>query len=233
MLWKVGVPVAALLGGAVAAMCVILVGLTTSMVVVWPLALGIGAAFAGLAAAWVGNLSSPDGTRSRLSLVLLVSEAGAVVAVLLAFALTAWAPSTPLAAPVALFVVAAAASAATRRFRGERGRLGRDGVAALVLSAVGVIALFATSPGGSWVLEGAGVLPPEGLLAGSAGRAVMLFVSLVFTSLGALVAIRRSRNPGFGLGRDAGVTLGVIGLTAPVFQGTLYVVCLAGFCGAV
>lgn len=233
LLWKVGVPLAALLGSATATLCVILVGLTTSMVIVWPLALGIGAAFAGLAATWISNFTSLDGTRARLPFVLLTSEAGAVLAILLAFVFTASTSLTFLAAPVAVLVVAATACVGTWYFRVEGSRLGQGGLAAFVLSVVAAIILFAVSPGGSWILEGAGILPSHSLLASSAGLFLSLFSSLALVVLGVWIATRSSRRPGLELGRDAGVTLAVIGVIAPIFQGTLYVACLAGACGAV
>lgn len=232
ILWKMGVPVAALVGAAMGFFSVIVLGLTVPMILVWPLALGVGAALAALAATWVSNFSSPEGSRGLLLAIFLVSEAAAALAAAASFVLTASTSLTPLAIPVALLLVILAASGAAWRLRGSgSGHLGWDGSVALVLSAVGVAVLFALSPGGSWILEGLGLNSPENEFAGSPGYGAMVWASLVLVVLGLATAIRRSGTLEGVMGKDAGITLGLVGVLLPIIQGTVYVGCQAIACG--
>lgn len=228
--WRAGVPAAALVGTAVGFFSVIVLGLTAPMILVWPLALGVGAALAALAATWVSNVSSPEGSRGLLLAIFLVSEVAAALAVGAAFVLTASTILTPLSIPVALVLVVVGASGAAWRLRGSgSGHLHWDGSAALVLSAAGAALLFALSPGGSWILEGLGLYSPENEFADSSGYGAMVWVSLVV--LGLAIAIRRSGTPGEERGKDAGITLGLVGALLPIIQGTVYVGCQAIACG--
>ena len=122
--WVLSVPVAALVGGVLGLVPVLAMGLSVPILVVGPLAAVTGGLFAGLGAAWAGTLFSPDGSRSHLLGVLLVSEVAAVFALAAGAALVLvppWSAAFPEpsgdatvgeALLVCDFVVAAGASAA-------------------------------------------------------------------------------------------------------------------------
>ena len=164
ILWRVGVPVAALLGGYVGGIVILPWGLVTPLFVVWPLALGFGALLAALGAGWVGTLLSPDGTRTRLSRVVLVSIAAAAILAFV-FALT------PMLAPLIYFlalavgVIALVASLSAWRFREHGGRIGLEGGLILILASA-VLALALLSFDGTAVRT---LFGPLSVLAGVGG----------------------------------------------------------------
>ena len=220
VLWRVGVFAVALLGAYVGGIVVLPWGLVTPMFVVWPLALGFGALLAALGAGWCGTLLAPDGTRSRLSRVVLFSVATAAV-------LAAVFSVTPILAPLiyllafAVGVIALVASLSVWRLREHGGSLGLDGGLTLILASA-VLALTLLSFDGTVVRTVFGPLSALAAVGGSVS------VGIVATAAGVVLVRRRFRGPEKRAGRDAAVTLGLVGLPAPVFFGAYYVASFLG-----
>ncbi len=221
-----GAAAAAAVTSMVGAVFVAGMGLVVPMHAVWPVTLGVAALLAALAASWVGNVLTAD--RARL---LAVSAATGVAALILSvlLMLAAFSPD-PVMAVLALpliyvvggcvAVLAGVAGAASLRLRNERGRLGWDGAAALLLSGAVLVA---------WTLmEGAGLIPgvPEtGLAYGVYRRTVE--TGLIPVAIGALLAVLRSRrvSPGRELGGDAWLTLALVAAIPPAVSGAFSVLC--------
>lgn len=214
ILWRGGVPVVALIGGFVGGYVILPWGLVTPLFIVWPLALGFGALLAALGAGWTGTLLAPDRTRSHLSRIIFASEVAAV-ALALTFSIT------PILAPlIFLFafgagVIALVASWAAWRFRGPGGRLGLEG-ALLLMLATAVLALSLAS------LDGTIIRAVFGSLSVLAGVGLSVSVGIAAVALGLVLVRRRFRDPDDHARRDAAVTLGLVGLPAPIFFGAYY-----------
>jgi hypothetical protein len=112
----------------------------------WFAAFGIGALFAALAAGWVGTLAASDRTRSRLLVVVAISEAAAAVVAVGGFLMLQYAvPSSSLLLPIltilffvlGMGVVALAGSWAALHFRSPRRRLALD-----ILATMGLLGLM-------------------------------------------------------------------------------------------
>lgn len=243
ILWRLGVSIAAFLGGVVGFVPVFVVGLSVPFEVTGPLSLGTGILLAALAAGWVGNIapSAPQQrTRSRLLPILAASGVGLVLALLVGvafgFALFRLFPVSDLSSGVpprayaiygAFFAtLALAASFATWRYRGPRvSGLGSGGVTSLALSIFGLVVLLLLVP-----VMGSGFDP-----GGIAGALVAggFAVTLVLAALGAVSVVRNSRWSPEGvhaLGWDAALTLALVGgWTATIF-GAVYLTCLLVTC---
>jgi hypothetical protein len=181
---------------------------------------------AALGAGWVGNLFMQD--RSRLVLVVAVSEASAVVLFLVMLApvflpgLRLGLLSGPLVytAAVSAVGVAISASVATVRLRRPRGRLGWDGAASLLASAA--VLVLGISTGGAGLLP---LVPERGLV--TLGYERLAWISLVCLVAGASMAVLRSGrfSPGHALGRDAAATLALVAAIPLGVVGSISVGC--------
>jgi hypothetical protein len=213
-LWRAGIPIVALAGGFLGGYVTLPWGLVTPLFVVWPLALGFGALLAALGASWTGTLLSPDGTRTRLSRVVLASE---VVAAALALAFSILPILVPLIFILAFGAgaIALVASWSAWSFRGQGGRIGLDGGLVLIL-ATAVLTLNLLS------FDGTVIRAVFGSLSVVAGVGLSVSVGIAAVALGVVLARRRFRGPEKRLGKDAAVTLGLAGLPAPVFFGAYY-----------
>lgn len=214
MLWRVGVPVVAVVGGIFGGGAILSWGLVTPFFIVWPITIGSAALVSALGAGWVGTFVATDGTRSRLLAVVGISEVAAGV-LAVAFLSVPLPPGFLLLGAVA--TIAAAASWSTWRLRGPGERIDR-GVAALLVLATAVLVLG--------LLGLSGYLP--GALAGPGGIGLTVSAGLVAVVLGAVLFARRPDDPGRRLGREAAATLGLAGLPAPVFFGAYYAALLLG-----
>lgn len=217
--WYTGVPLVAFVGGFVSGMTILDRGLLVAPVlIVWYLSAVFVALVAALGASWAGTWFALDRTRSRLSRVVLVSE---VVAIVVAVALM-FVPATPRFLFLGgVVTVALAASWAAWRFRDPWGGLGRDAVVALILAGVVfVIDVFVLSrstafyPFDSWV--------------GPIVVAASVSVGVIAMVLGVILVRWCFRGSGDQTSRDAALTLGLMGLPAPVFFGATYVALLMG-----
>lgn len=119
----------------------------------WFAAFGVGALFAAITAGWVGTLVAADGTRSRLLLVVAVSEAVAAIVAATGFlGLSSQVIGSSALLPLLLIlyfglgmtVVALAGGWAALGFRGNRQRLVPDLLATLGLLALMVLVLVRT-----------------------------------------------------------------------------------------
>ena len=158
VLYRLVVPLVALVGGTAAFLSVFVLGLAVPGLVILPLTLVGVALFAGLGAASTSsNFASPDSTRSRLPGVLLFSLVSTVLAalatlieslVLAAVGMYAIVFGAVLFYGAAAVVLAGGTSLAVFRLRGPRGRLGIYGAAALLLSGLWTVATVLLGPGG-------------------------------------------------------------------------------------
>ncbi len=114
----------------------------------WFAAFGIGALFAAITAGWVSTLAASDRTRSRLLVVVGISEAAAAVVAVIGFlvlrsAVLGASVLLPLLAVLffglGMAVVALAGSWAAMRFRSPRRRLALDILATIGLLGVMVL----------------------------------------------------------------------------------------------
>lgn len=232
LMWISLVAVVALLGGLVGGILIFPLALVTPSFIVLPLTLGFAALLSAIGASWVGTLLAPDGTRSRLLVVVAVSEAAAgasaialIGGALLVLAGARWAESF-LGPPIVLLglivlVVALGASWATWRFRGPGAHLGRDATITLAVAAVVLIlglSGLASVTVGSLGLPGIGGMHPI----------YGVFVSMAATIASMMLLARRFRGPDDQPGRDAAITLGLVGLPAPVVLGVYYLAAMAG-----
>lgn len=221
-----GATTAAVVLSAVGAVFVATAGLVVPMYAVWPVTLVVAALLAAVAASWVGNVLARD--RARLLAVVATS----VVAALVLSILTGASLYLPALAGFifggSLFVTVAGcaavlsvvAAAAALRWRGERGELGRGGVAALVLVAAVLVARV--------MIEGSGLIPwiPETPL--SYGLPLLAVeAGLLLLALGALLAALGSRRVPArrGLATDAWLTLALVAAVPGTASGTFYVLC--------
>ena len=220
------VAVVAALAGMLGAVPVAPVGLVVPMYIVWPLALGVAALLAAVAASWTGNLLMTG--RSCLLAVVGVTEGAALVLSAL-MAVPYFVPALEMVVlggslihtiGACAAVIGLVAGVASLHLRGTRGRLGWDGAAALLSSVVSLVLLL--------LIEGAGLVPglPE-MRPVSAGYGEMVMVSLIFLALGVLLAAWRSprSSPGHELGRDAALTLALVAAVMPVVAGTFALLC--------
>lgn len=195
VLWRLGIPVAAFLGGVVGSVPVFALGLGVPIYTPGPLALGTSALLSALAAGWVGNIAPPtpqQSTRSRIPAVLAASGVGVVLALLVGVSLLFVLPrllsiSDPysmIGVTLATYgvcfpILALAASFATWRYREpQTSGLGFFRIAALALSVVGLIVLF-----GLILLMGSGGALAYSVVAGFG-------VTLTLSVLGAVFAAR-------------------------------------------
>ncbi len=218
--WRAGVAVVALAGGFFGGYVILPWGLVTPLFVVWPLALGFGALLAALGASWTGTLLAPDRTRSRLLRVVLASG---VAATALAFAFSI----LPILAPLIFLlafgagVIALVASWSAWRYRVDGGHIGLDGGLTLILaSAVLTLSLLS--------FDGTAIRSVFGPFSVVAGVGLSVSVGIAAVAVGVVLARRRFRDPEKRLGRDAAVTLGLVGLPAPVFFGAYFVASVFG-----
>jgi hypothetical protein len=165
--------------------------------VVGPLALVTGALAAALGAAWIGNAFAHD--RSRLLMVVAVAEALAVVPAAVMIAGYLWpgarhglfmAPLIQTAA-VSAVIIAVGAGLAALLLRAPRGRLGWDGVLALLASVAGLVL--------GLLVGWAGLLPgPPGVGIQTVGYEDVVRVGVALAVAGALMAglqfLRSSRD---------------------------------------
>ncbi len=218
--WRAGVAIVALAGSFVGGYVILPWGLVTPLFVVWPLALGFGALLAALGAGWTGTLLAPDRMRSRLLRVVLASEVAAAV-LALAFSIL------PILAPLIFLlafgagVIALVASWSAWRFRGPGGHVGLDGGLTLLL-ATAVLTLGLLS------LDGTVIRTVFGSLSVLAGVGLSVSVGIAAVALGVVLARRRFRDPEDHVGRDAALTLGLVGLPAPIFFGAYYLASVFG-----
>lgn len=214
VLWRVGVPVVAVVGGIFGGGSILSWGLVTPFFVVWPITVGSAALVSALGAGWVGTFVATDGTRSRVLGVVGTSEVAAGV-LAVALLLVPLPPGFLLLGTVV--IIALAASWSTWRLRAPGERIGREVAAVLILAtAVLVLGLLGLS----------GYLP--GALAGPGGIGLSVSAGLVAVVLGVALFRRRPDDPGQRLVRDAAATLCLAGLPAPVFFGAYYAALLLG-----
>ncbi len=239
VLYRLVVPLAALIGGTAAFLSIFVLGLAVPGLVILPLTLLGAALFAGLGAAWTSNFIAPDSTRSRLPGVLLFSLISTVLAglatlivnlVLAAVGMYAIVFGAVLFYGTAAVVLAGGTSLAVFRLRGPRGRLGIYGAAALLLSGLWTVATVLLSPGGylvSGVQDGIFQSRSESEVYGTAAA-----VGLALAALGIFGTVRgfREASGRASLGRDAALTLALVGLYPPVAIGAVYAVCDTGRC---
>ena len=217
--------IAAAVLGLVVGVRVLAMGLVVPVYVVGPLSLVAGSLAGAVGAVWAGNLFVRD--RGRLLPTVAVASATAAVISLALFLSPGlgWDPlSGPLirTAVVCVLAVAVGAGIASLRLRGPRGRLGADGVLALLAS--GVVLVAGVSVGG--VLPGVPGwhLPSPGYRGPALG-------SLCLALLGLLMAA--GRPAGRELGRDAAVTLALVAAILPAVVGTIALACAGPVgCGA-
>jgi hypothetical protein len=218
--WRIGVPVAAALGGFIGGYVVLPWGLVTPFFIVAPLGVGIGALLAALGGSWAGTLLSPDGTRTRLLPVVLASEASAALAVIVLVV-----PMLPVPLIIRFAfgtaIIALGTSWATWRYRGPGEPMGRRSAITLALAAVVLILSLL-------VLNGSVIRSLFGPLVGVFAIPLGVLSGVAAVIVGVVLLRGRYRGPGDVMGRDAALTLGLIGLPAPLFFGAYY---LAFFLG--
>lgn len=221
-----GATTAAVVVSAVGAVFVATAGLVVPMHAVWPVTLVMAALLAAVAASWVGNVLVRD--RARLLAVVATSFVAALVLSIVTGA-SLYVPALGrLIFGGSLFVTVAGCAAvlsviaatAALRLRGERGRLGRSGVVALVLAAAVLVARV--------VIEGSGLIPwiPETPL--SYGLPLLAVeAGLLLVAVGALLAALGSRRipARRGLATDAWLTLALVASGPGTAWGTFYVLC--------
>jgi hypothetical protein len=71
-------------------------------------------------------------------------------------------------------------------------------------------------------LDGTVIRTVFGSLSAVAGVGLSVSVGIAAVALGVVLARRRFRDPEDHVGRDAAVTLGLVGLPAPIFFGAYY-----------
>lgn len=232
VLWLIGVPLAALAGGAAGAAPVFVMGLSVSMLVVGPLTLLSGALLATLCASWTANLAEAGAsarTRSRLPEIFAVSSLAFAVGAAVDFAAAEvfnaldLTPSLHYTLMIYLpggIIFALATAAATWKLRAPAE--GRAGGAALVLTACGAWVAFLAVVGGLAHLLG---LAPPGF---GVGTPVAVFVGggIALAVVGAFLAARRT-----GLVRDAWLSLGAVGVLPAVIGVSIYLGCAVVACG--
>lgn len=129
--YRIGVFIAAVVGGMIGALPVATLGLMVPAYVILPLALLAGGLLSGISAGWAANVLAPDRTRSILLPIAGVSAtAGAVVAVAGIVLSVAGAgrvfPNLFSALLLSMAIIATGASFAAWHFRRIDGRLTRD-----------------------------------------------------------------------------------------------------------
>jgi hypothetical protein len=219
-----GATTAAVVVSAVGAVFVVTAGLVVPMRAVWPVTLVMAALLAAVAASWVGNVLARD--RARLLAVVATSVVAALVLSIItgaslylpALGMLVFGGSLFVTVAGCAVVLSVVAAAAALRLRGERGRLGRGGVVALVLAAAVLVARV--------MIEGSGLIPwiPETPL--SYGLPLLAVqVGLLLLAVGALLAALGScRNPARrGLATDAWLTLALVAAGPGTAWGTFYV----------
>jgi len=144
---RLGTFLGALLGGVIGAVMIFPLGLVVSGWVIIPLTMAMAALLSALAASWLSNLLARHQTRSRLLVVVGMTEAmaGAVTALLVVLLLVTESRRVSLGPPagflgLSVLVLAGAASLAASRLRGPAGA-SRDTwlAAALLLGSVLVV----------------------------------------------------------------------------------------------
>lgn len=216
LLWRVSVPVAALVLGFVGGAAILIWGLVTPFFIVWPLALGTAALWSAAGASWTGTFLAPDLTHSRPLRTFLVS--GIVALVLTAGVLVAPLLSSVVFPPLIWFfgssaiLIATATSIATWRFRVPRERLGWQVFGPLALSALTMVVTLAGFTGmlglvGIWEWWALALVSSVNLLAVAASMVLLRRGNWNRESLSA---------------KDAAITLGLVGLPAPIFFGAYY-----------
>jgi len=149
--WQTGVLGAALLGGVVGVTHVFHLGVGLAQGVDLPVLTAVGALLAALGAAWVGTLSAPDQTSSRLLTAVVVAEAAAAVGSAVVFGLwTVFGPtiylrswlglSGPIAGSIAIPTLAA--SLAAWHLRSDDRSLREDALATLALVGLAAMAVY-------------------------------------------------------------------------------------------
>ncbi len=139
---------AAVVGGMVAALPASSAGLVAPGFAVWPLALGVGAAFAALCAVCVGNLLVWGASRGRLLWILFICEATAGVLAVIVLEIGVTEVGRDLLSPlsnfeivlVAIIAIAVNACVATWHWREQERSYGRDAVLTLGIVAGALLA---------------------------------------------------------------------------------------------
>ncbi len=149
LVYRIGVVIAALVGGMAGALPVATLGLVVPEYVTVPLSLIAGALVAGISAGWAANLLAPDRTRSMLPAIAGISvAAGAVVAVaglgLSAAGASLVFPNRFSMLLLSMAVIAIGVSFATWHFRRIDGRLTRDLLTTLGLLGALIVVILGT-----------------------------------------------------------------------------------------
>src|SRR5215204_3346122 len=121
----IGTLAAGIVAGAIGMFLVLPLGLIAHEYLIYPMALGLSALFASIAASWISNLLSSDGTRSRLLRVVGLTEGaavalGAIVLLVLTFRESLLGPVATIGI-VSCLILGVAATVAAGRSRTARG----------------------------------------------------------------------------------------------------------------
>jgi hypothetical protein len=214
---------AAYFSGMFAAIAVLPLGLILYEIMIWPLVFVVGAIFASLSATWISTLIAPDHTRSPIFRVVGTAIVTALGSALI-LVLIQLSGLMPLGLPnmvtpgLGMIIIALSASWAAWHFRrpcqGIRGEIG------LTLGLAFASAVFLPL-----------LSPIYGVLRyGRTSNLVWIGALLVATSI--VLWIWQFRNPHGQLGRDAALTLGLIGLTPLLVVATVYLATRTGLAGA-
>ncbi|CAN5863727.1 hypothetical protein BH23ACT11_BH23ACT11_05830 [soil metagenome] len=215
-MWFAGVPVAGFASALVGGVAILHWGLVTPLFIVWPISMATAALLATIGVSWSGTFLAPDATRSQLLRTLAASEIVAVALAVLVLVAPAILPAGFLP-PILLFAFAAvliaiAASVATWRFRGPAEHVGLQVLVPLVLSALVLVFSLAGLTG---LLGIIGLWEWTAMLLTSS-------VGLAAVALSVILIRRIHRMQASQTAKDAALTLGLVGLPAPVFFGAYY-----------
>ncbi len=149
LVYRVGVFIAALVGGMVGALPVAILGLVVPEYVTLPLALIVGGLVSGISAGWAANVLAPDRTRSILLPIAGVSVAAGAVVAVASIGLSmggAWRvfPNLFSSLLLATAIIATGASFAAWHFRRIDGRLGKDLLITLGLLGIAIVVTAGT-----------------------------------------------------------------------------------------
>ncbi len=122
--YRVGVFIAALVGGMIGTMPVAVLGLAVPLPVIMPLALLAGGLLSGISASWAEYLLAPDQTRNNLLPIAAVSVAVVAIAVAAGNVLSTGKAGSNVFTAILLFmaIIAACISFAVWSFRPIKGR---------------------------------------------------------------------------------------------------------------
>lgn len=246
VLWWVGVLLTTMFGGVITIPGLLALGLVESGFTPIAVALVSAAIVASIIASWVGTLLAPDHTRSRLLAVFGVAAAAAAVSsvvILVLLQIPAVVKLIPAAVGLraeiflpwvlASAVIVLSAAWAAWRFRTPRERMGRDALGALIVAIFALIFVLYQYGGVELLLDLVGF---SGL--GDQYLSTTRYISpltligvgesVATIALGVGLGIWRFRGPGARLGRDAAITLVLVGCITPIVAGTYLVAYLLG-----